>query len=711
MYTSLSVGLLPTSFEFYQDGDKRFAAPTDMEDSIAQIVLDRFRNARQDKANLRFYQGKSVITNLREADYALEKRYTSDTEQALMDAFGFCPTRYYGLSAAKTREVAAWKGEIVSGSPGDLVRIIPTPNPRLPEATVKRIKEEVKQDLVRRMMDMGFGDPSILFSVANGRLHESVKKFLDDKAAAVKAVEQAKMVSQAMDGAKKVENLIRDVVVEGDFREAYTGFSFNQCKYGVGIMRFPYWQRRVVLSSAQDMKGKPERKWQTVPTFQDVSPWNFFPTNDARDVSTNTANMEYRELSKATLISLGQDNRYDRKAIEWILNEYSMRSRTWLFPEASQTESESGESSTYWSPEESVAVIYHEGFVTGHDLQEFGLTGYEASEQFNVIAEVCCGRTIRLEVKSPTEVLPRSYAVAKYEDLGHGIWNAIGIPGILQNTQDRINVLLHCFENNVDWALRPPMMMNPDALKNPSEIMNVRPGAKAEISDLLGPGVSPDPIRVVRGPTSQFQILYPLIQSIIRQADSEVGVPTLASMTDYGRGSLGEFSARISGAVRRVRNAAYAEDRSMGKIWHVLFEYVLEENPELVAEIDLDMNYVGVVGLLAQESERRAKMERLQLVMNGMQSGMVPKEVGDFVFQDILSDMGVPTDALGMTNPVIDNAVAIAMQGGLVQPGGGAGAGNLGGAPQLDGRSGAMASVPTAVAAPNGGPAPMPPPV
>lgn len=701
MSTILTVGAAPTHMSFWDESAGRMADESDMQDAIAKIVMQRFRDARQHKQNNNIYQGKSTVTLLREADYAMQKRYTPEQERGMSEAFGFCPSRYYGLIQAKVTEVAGWKSELVNSDPGMLIQIAPTPKPRLTEASIKRIKEEVKQDLVRRMMEMGVGDPNMLIKVGSNRLHENVKQFLDEKADVFRRVEQAKIVQQATAGAAEMQVLMRDVIVEADFRDAYSSFATDQVKYGVSVLRFPYWQRRVVLADRQDSKGSPERKWKTVPTFRHVTPWNFFCLNDARDVSTNTANMEYTELSKSALVGLAKDSRYDRAAIEWILQEYSFKSRAWLFPESSELVSESGQSATYWSPDEIVAVIFHEGYLTGQDLQEYGLSGYESSRIYNVVAEVCCGRTIRIEVKDPTAMLPRGFCTAKYEDLGPGIWNAVGIPAILQNTQDEVNIMLHGMNNNMDWSLRPPLQTNPDALKNPNEARNIRPGGKYEVSDMIAPGTSPDPIRTIRGPSAQYQIVWPLILQKIRQSDVECGIPSLSDFNTLGRGSLGEFSARVSGAVRRVRNAAFSEDRGMKRIWETLWEYTIEENPEMVDSIDLTFNYVGVAGLLAQEAESKAKSERLAMVMQGMQTGMVPQEVGKFVWQDMLKDSGIPTEALGMSDPLTENAIALAVAQGPITSG--AGAGGLAGAPQLDGRSGSISSVPTAVSAPNGG--------
>jgi hypothetical protein len=283
------------------------------------------------------------------------------------------------------------------------------------------------------------------------------------------------------------------------------------------------------------------------------------------------------------------------------------------------------------------------------------------------------------------------------------VYNAVGIPHILQNTQDRVNTMYAILESNLDWSLRPPLQVNSEALKNPGEAMRIVPGGRHEVSDLVGAGSMPDPIRAIRGPSAQYQIVWPIIGQIIRQADAEVGIPDLADLSTFGRGSLGELSARVSQAVRRIRAAAFAEDRAMKPIWQAVFEWVAEEHPESLEGADLTLDYVGIVGLLQKESEKKAKMERLALIMQASQAGVAPPEVVKFGFHDLLTQSGVPTSELGMDDPLINNALSIALQGGPIGA-----APSMAGPPQLDGRSGAMGAIPTAVAAPNGGVAPPP---
>lgn len=693
---AIAAGYAPTSLQFYEEP---MVSHSEMDDAIARVVVQRFRAARDSKRSNSVFQGMSTVKLLLQADKAMSKEYTDSQKEILAAAFGTCPTRYMGVTSSKVTMTADWKSELVSADPGGLLQIIPTPDPRLPEASIMAIKAKVKRELVQRLADSGVGDPTMLIDVNNGRLHPLVKKFLEAKAPELREIEKARIVTAAAAAAKKLQVKMRDVIVEGDFRDAYASMNADQFKYGIGLIRFPYWKFRTVLADKQDFKGAPNRIRKLVPTFAGVNAWNFFPTNDSRDLEDATALMEYREVTKVALVGMADDKRYKRDVIERILVDYTHNSRGWMFPDQGDTKSETGERTTYWEPEEVVAVLHHEGLFTGKDLQEQGLTGYEATKTYEARVEVCCGRTIRIEVKNPNSVEPRSYAMARFDVLGDGIWNCIGIPAILADTESRVNTLLRVWEDNADWSMRPPLMTNPDSLKHPHQAMSIAPGMRVEVNDLIGPGTIPEPIRAIRGPTAQYQIMFPIIQALIRGADAEVGIPNLNAPESIGRGSLGELSARVTQAVRRVRAAAYSEDRSLKPLWNVLYDHVASENPELLEEADLTMNYLGVVGILQQEQVNAAKMAAVSLAKAAVTDQMAGPDVLKYAYAEALEAQGFPMQALGEENPLISNAISVALAGGGTPVAGG----GLAGAPALDGRSGSISAVPSAIANTNGG--------
>jgi hypothetical protein len=172
------------------------------------------------------------------------------------------------------------------------------------------------------------------------------------------------------------------------------------------------------------------------------------------------------------------------------------------------------------------------------------------------------------------------------------------------------------------------------------------------------------------------------INAIIKMADSASGIPSFAySGQDYGKSSLGEFSARLSSAMRIVKEAAMLEDTALEPSWRALFHWLMENEPSFAEGMDVDLQLRGITGLLEEESITRSRQAVMGMVMTGVDRGTVPKEVEQFVVRRELEAAGIPSVALGMDDALLDNAAAIAagMPEQAIMPGGQI--------PQLDGRS------------------------
>ena len=86
---------------FFWSEDHEITSAEKMEDAIARIVMQRFRDGRQAKRNNSIFQGKCTAKLFREADLAMAKRFTCETEQLISAAFQRPPAGYYGLSYSK----------------------------------------------------------------------------------------------------------------------------------------------------------------------------------------------------------------------------------------------------------------------------------------------------------------------------------------------------------------------------------------------------------------------------------------------------------------------------------------------------------------------------------------------------------------------------------------------------------------------------------
>lgn len=654
-------------------------------DELARVVLERFRRAKEYRSSNIIHQGKSFSALLERADHQFRREYTCDDTAAMEEAFGFTPTRYLGVTQQKVLATVAWHNDLVVNNLDSMFTASPSPEPTIDPATKERIRQGVRDALLRRMTEAGLADPALLLD-ASGRPAERIARYLQDQVRALREIEQAKIVSHAGRAAAKVQLRMRDMMMEGGFRQAYQLYTFDRCLFGAGVMKFPDFQRKPVLEHTQG--GGVKINWQVRPWFRHVEIRDFYPVCDAIDTVTNTGNTEYTYVTKAELISMAQQEEYYEDQIEGILEDYKDVSRNWL--------GEPRASAEYWSPDESIPLLIHEGFFSGEELAEHGISGIDKLEYVSARIEVCGWRTIRCSLQKMPHAAGRTYYMSPFSKIGSGLQDCLGLAAMLWDTEQRINRMMHLYEHNIDWAARPPSMVNETAFDNPSDAMRIRPGEQYKVEDRFGTtGSMPEPMRTMRTVSAQYHLIMSQVGLLLRQADEDCGIPAFAyGAQDFGRSSLGEYSQRMSNALRTIKQAALNEDiHFIEPGFKGLFNYTLEEFPELREGQDVDVQVRGMTGLLREDATISAMEQVAPLVIQD-QTGLVPQDVKEYALRQVLESAGFPVDALGMENPIVENAMAVASSS--PPPGF-----NPGGpqAPQLDGRS----NVPSAnVASPRG---------
>ena len=169
-------------------------------------------------------------------------------------------------------------------------------------------------------------------------------------------------------------------------------------------------------------------------------------------------------------------------------------------------------------------------------------------------------------------------------------------------------------------------------------------------------------------------------------ADEDCGIPAFAySAQDFGRSSLGEYTQRVSNALRTIKGMAINEDmRLIEPMFTGLFQYLMINEPELRDGQDINLQVRGITGLLKEDLQAQKQQQILPSLLGARSQGVPNLEKPiEYAIRQLLEQAGFPIDALGLTDPVIENALAVAanqpVQG--VTPAGPQ-------APTLDGRSG-----------------------
>ena len=659
--------------------------PKEAHDDLAGVVLDRYRRAKEYRDQHIVHQGRSFTTLMDRADKQYRREYTSDDAAEMTEAFGFCPSRYYGVVAQKVNASTAWYSDLVINNLDSMFTVTPSPEPELDKASLNAIRLQVRDELRRRMADAGIVDAQLLLD-ARGNVQRRIGDFLREQVRALKQVEMARIVSLASVSAKNIQRRMRDGMIEGNFRQAYVPYTFDRMLYGVGVIRFPDWRRRPVLSH---VGKKVKREWKEVPWFRHVRVKDFFPIADAIDYQTNTGNTEYTYLTKAELIASAKQDHYFKGEIEKILEEFAYRTRNWLDGDNLDAQ--------FWNLDETIPVLIHEGFFSGDELAEYGVTGIDSLDYVSARIEVCGYRTIRCQLLRMPGGADRSYFASPFNKVGDNLYDAIGMGAMLWDSEQRVNRIMHLFEHNMDWSARPPLMTNPSTFENPGDANRIRPGEHYNVEDRFATsGSMPEPIRPMNAVSAQYHLLMTQVGAILRQADEECGIPAFAyGAQDFGRASLGEYSQRMSNALRTIKQAALMEDiYFIEPAFKQQFGHELEADPDLASGQDVGCMVRGMTGLLLEDQRMQRQQAVIPAIFNGAQSGIYPEATVRYAARQLLEQAGFPVDALGMSDPVIDNALAVAASQPL--PGSTPGGPQV---PALDGRSGVPAAN---VASPSG---------
>lgn len=674
-------------------------------DDIAELVIKRFKRAADYKSDTVIHQGLSFQQLAERADAQYRREYTAADSERMEAAFGFCPTRYYGLTQIKVNMTRGWKRDLALSNIDNMFTTFPSPTPDLDLASRERIRHGVEQELAKRMMDAGIANPLMLLD-SNGEPDPRVKDFMAEQVQRLRGVEQARLVAQATGAAKAAHTRLRDVLVEGDFRTAYGMFTHQQLLYGIGFMKFPDMQRRPVL----EHKGKRvRRQFKVIPNFRHVDVFNMFPTGDASNLKDCSAVIELAYITKIDLINLYHSDDYYKDEIKKVLEDFENNDRNWLGINADKG-GDAFEEASYWDLDGTIPMLIHEGFLSGRELKEMGITGISETEYANAEVVVVGGRTIKCKLLKSPDGTERTYYGVPFNRFGSGIWEVLGMGAILWDTEQRINVLMHTYEYNIEWASRPPTLVNTDVFADTNSVTNPQPGQVYEVSQealLTTGGRIPDPMRVISGPTAQYHLIYTQIQALMRSADEECGIPAFAyGAQDFGRASLGEYSQRMSNALRTVKEAALEEDAHfIEPAFENMFARLMQDEPELAEGQDVNLQVRGLTGLLAEDQQKTNARDTLGMLVNlSNRPGLVDDAALQYGVRAFLESAGFPVEALGISDPTIDRALAVAAANAAAESATATGA--ISSAlsrpqvPQVDGRSG---GIPVAnIAQPNG---------
>ena len=306
--------------------------------------------------------------------------------------------------------------------------IDPTPNPEIPqdkyEEIISKLTEQIEQvgeqtaqlqqQAVAQATQQGL-DPSLIT--------EDMLPHIDPDAI-IAMVKEAKIKSMyeirqhAREQALVMQKEIYDKTVEGDYRKAILEFADDFALYPFGCIHGPY---PTVRTNTKWEKNKFVEVDEVVWTFERVSPFDLFWTDDSTDTQSGTAvfvrkHVPYSFLYDARRLAKESDGSgYIEEALTELidLTKEANLPKNWTDFHANNPELQF--KPLIWQQGDTIEIVIRYGRFRGFDLKEMGFTNLDDDKSYETKIVMCGGEVIQAQLNNNPSRFKRPVFTASFE--------------------------------------------------------------------------------------------------------------------------------------------------------------------------------------------------------------------------------------------------------------------------------------------------------
>lgn len=306
--------------------------------------------------------------------------------------------------------------------------IDPTPDPEIPEDKYNEIITKLTEE-VERMGEQTaqLQEQAVQEAVAQGLdpslITEDMLPHIDPdaligmvKAAKVQATYEVRQ--HAREQAFLMQREIYDKTVEGDYRRAVLEFADDFALYPFGCIHGPY---PTIRSSTKWDKDKFKEVDEVVWTFERVSPFDLFWTDDSTDTQNGTAVfvrkfVPYSFLYDARRLARQADGSgYVEKALTELIEKTreAVIPKNWSDFHAGNPEIQF--KPMIWSQGDTIEIVIRYGRFRGYDLREMGFTNLDDDKSYETKVVMCGGEVIQAQINNNPGRNKRPVFTASFE--------------------------------------------------------------------------------------------------------------------------------------------------------------------------------------------------------------------------------------------------------------------------------------------------------
>lgn len=634
----------------------------EIKDALATYVKDRFDEAVRHKRNTGIEE--KLLRNLR----AAMCEYQPD-EKALLGPYNDV---YMGISALKARAAEAWLNDIILNDLDKPWTLTPTPQPDLPT--------ELKEEAVNIMMG----------ELPNIQSIDALRSRLRDLKGAMNSV----AVAQSEEATKRMETLIADQFVEGDWQGTFSAFIYDLCAYPTAIIRGP-----ILVSKQVGTWDGNEYKIKAVPTptTRTVSPFDAYPSPTSKSTQDGEFFCERARFSQGDVHNLINVPGYSEPNVRQVLDTYSEGFKLNLMFDTERDFLEKKEQGLNQNDGKLLDTIIYNGVVPGHLLKDNGIIVKDYQKYYECEVWVIGDITVRA-ILNPNPLGKRPLYSTSYRKLNGSFWGQ-GVICLTYDTNRVCNAAARAIVRNMSYSSGPLGEVVSERVADTDDPTDIRPYKIALVGpDLSGTGAPAYRFHNVQSVTPDLMAVY---ESHSKIADDQSGVPSyvLGNPEVAGAGrTMGGLAMLMGNAAKGIKNVHLNIDRDViSQLVESYFVYNMQTSKDDSIKADAKVVARGATGLLQKELTQTRTIEILQLLAPYIEQwDMLPVGI-KVLLREVIKSTGLPIDDIIPDPSIQAKNLALAK---LVTGDGGAGtpmgpAGVPQGGPPMPGPPGMQGPPPT----------------
>lgn len=575
---------------------------------------------------------------------------------------------YARITSVKCRGATALLRDVFLGAQRTW-GIDPTPVPSLPDDVAEEIDKLIGMEMQQLVAS---GEP-----VTSDMLEQRKLQLM---AAALNA-----NIKKARLEAKKAEQKLDDLLVEGGFYEALIEFITDlpimpfACIKGPVVKRVTdlKWENGVMVS-----KEFPRMFWNR------VSPMDLYWSPGATTLADATV-VEHIKIARKDLNTLIGLPGYNEKEIRACLRDYESGYHDPLMDDSRRADVEGREQPGYNVSELMDALEWH-GPIIGRRLLDYGFTAKQIPDKdrdYHVTAWIIGKFTIKVQI-NPNANKRHPYFMTSFEKVPGSVVGSC-IPEIIEDIQDIANASIRSLVNNMSIASGPQVIINDDLISASTDPDSLFPWKRWRYnSDPAAISNSIKPVDFFQ-PDSNATELLGVFKEMSMLADEISAIPRYMSGSDNAAGAArtaSGLSMLLNNASKMLKTVASNIDRDiMTPALQQLYTKIILVDKTGMFRGDEKIRVKGVEVATQMESERMRKLEFLQMTMNPIDMEIIGKKGRANILRELSEDLGmapdevVPTDVELLQQQQMGNAEP---PGGASQAAQAEGGGGAGQAPQ-----------------------------